>query len=401
LLNPHSSILGAASGRVLLLDALRAVALFGILQVNIQSFLFGGGDPLGYFLAPPRLIDTVVYLAIGTFVSLKFLSLFALLFGYGFTLQMRKLTRRHGLAGAKGHYRRRLTFLLVVGLAHGLLLYYGDILTGYAIAGFVLVAFAGSRSRQLLALARNAFIVYLLLSVPQVWLLVLARRAAPFEGDPSAVPQNVIEQFAVMVTGGYLEQLPLRVEDFLVQLWGLLFAVPLFVALFALGALAARQRWLERPQRFGRLWRRAVPLGLAGLVLSALGAWFNYGTMLDAPGDPDLIGYTLMGVAFPALALYLAWVVRRQGEPWMQAAIAWLAPAGRMPLTNYLMQSVLMGALLTGWGLALGLTLYRAELALLALAIVAVQIVLSRWWIARFGQGPVEWLWSRVTYGDR
>jgi uncharacterized protein len=85
----------------------------------------------------------------------------------------------------------------------------------------------------------------------------------------------------------------------------------------------------------------------------------------------------------------------------MQAAIAWLAPAGRMPLTNYLMQSVLMGALLTGWGLALGLTLHRAELALLALAIVAVQIVLSRWWIARFGQGPVEWLWSRVTYGDR
>jgi uncharacterized protein len=83
----------------------------------------------------------------------------------------------------------------------------------------------------------------------------------------------------------------------------------------------------------------------------------------------------------------------------MQRLITWLAPAGRMPLTNYLMQSVLMGVLLTGWGLALGLVLGRAELALLALAIVAVQIVLSRWWIARFRQGPVEWLWRKATYG--
>jgi uncharacterized protein len=386
------------SDRIALVDALRAIALFGILQVNIQSFLYGAGDPLGYFLAPPRPIDTAVYLAIGTFVSLKFLSLFALLFGYGFTLQMRKLTRRHGLAGAKGHYRRRLTFLLGVGLLHGLLLYYGDILTGYAIAGFILVAFAGSRSRRLLSVARNFFAVYLVMSVAQVWLLGQARRAAPFEGDPAAVPQDVIEQFAVMTTGSFAEQLPLRWEDYLLQCWGLIFSVPLFVALFALGALAARQRWLERPQRFARLWQRAMPVGVAALAASALGTWFNYQTMLTAPSDPDLTGYALMGIAFPALALYLAWIVRWQDRPWLQRLIAWLAPAGRMPLTNYLMQSVLMGLLLTGWGFALGLVLGRAELALLALAIVAVQIVVSRSWIARFGQGPVEWLWRKATY---
>jgi uncharacterized protein len=180
---------------------------------------------------------------------------------------------------------------------------------------------------------------------------------------------------------------------------GLVYSVPLFVALFALGALAARQRWIERPQRFVRLWQSALPIGLVGLLLSALGAWFNYRTMREAPGNPDLVGYTLMGLAFPALALYLAFIVRHRDAPWMQGLIAWLAPAGRMPLTNYLMQSVLMGALLTGWGLALGLVLGRAELALLALAIVAVQIVLSRWWIARFRQGPVEWLWRKATYG--
>jgi uncharacterized protein len=385
--------------RIELIDALRAIALFGILQVNIQSFLHGAGDPLGYFLAPPGALDTAVYLAIGTFVSLKFLSLFALLFGYGFTLQMRKLRQREGLAGAKRHYRRRLSFLLAVGLAHGLLLYYGDILTGYAIAGFVLVLYAGARSRRLLSVARNFFIAYLVLSLLQIVTIERARRAFPFEGDPSALPREILDQFAVMTTGTYLEQLPSRIEDFLLQCMGLVYSVPLFVALFALGALAARQRWIERPQRFVRLWQSALPIGLVGLLLSALGAWFNYRTMREAPGNPDLVGYTLMGLAFPALALYLAFIVRHRDAPWMQGLIAWLAPAGRMPLTNYLMQSVLMGALLTGWGLALGLVLGRAELALLALAIVAVQIVLSRWWIARFRQGPVEWLWRKATYG--
>jgi uncharacterized protein len=83
----------------------------------------------------------------------------------------------------------------------------------------------------------------------------------------------------------------------------------------------------------------------------------------------------------------------------MRPFIRCLAPAGRMPLTNYVAQSFVMGLLLSGWGLGLGAVFSRAELALLALAIVAVQIVASRAWIARFGQGPLEAMWRRATYG--
>jgi uncharacterized protein len=72
-----------------------------------------------------------------------------------------------------------------------------------------------------------------------------------------------------------------------------------------------------------------------------------------------------------------------------------------MPLSNYIAQSVAMGLLLSGWGFGLGAALGRAELALLALAIVVVQLIASRAWIARFGQGPLEALWSRATYGAR
>lgn len=91
-----------AGRRLESVDALRALALFGILQVNIQSFLHGAGDPLGYFLTPPRPIDTAVYLVIGTLVSLKFLALFAFLFGLGFALQMRGLRRRYREQGQRG-----------------------------------------------------------------------------------------------------------------------------------------------------------------------------------------------------------------------------------------------------------------------------------------------------------
>ena len=76
----------------------------------------------------------------------------------------------------------------------------------------------------------------------------------------------------------------------------------------------------------------------------------------------------------------------------------WLAPAGRMPLTNYLLQSIAMGASLSGWGLALASRLGYAETTALALAIFAAQLALSHWWLRRFGQGPLERVWRRWTY---
>jgi len=359
-----------AGRRLESVDALRALALFGILQVNIQSFLHGAGDPLGYFLTPPRPIDTAVY-----------------------------LVGQDGRREARRHYRRRLLFLLGVGVAHGTLLYYGDILTAYALAGFVLVLYADARPARLARAARNFFIGHAAILLALVGLTEWARRSLPPDFDVSQVPPGVIETFEVMVTGTWLEQLPLRVEHYLaLQGTTLVTGMPFILGLFTLGALAGRLGWLAHPGRHRRLWRAAVPLGAAGLAFSAAGTWLNYRTMVDTPGDPALWGFLLMGFGFAATALYLAWFVAQRDAPWMRRVIAWLAPAGRMPLTNYLMQAVILGALLTGWGLGWGAHLGRAELALLALAIVAVQIVVSRWWIGCVGQGPIEALWRRVTY---
>jgi uncharacterized protein len=119
---------------------------------------------------------------------------------------------------------------------------------------------------------------------------------------------------------------------------------------------------------------------------------------------PELLGgpaFVALSLTFPITGLYLALILAKRDTGWMRAVIGWLAPAGRMPLTNYLSQSVLMGLLLSGWGLGGGKDLGVAALALLALGIVVAQVVASRIWIARFGTGPVETLWRRATYGTR
>lgn len=386
--------------RIEVVDALRAFALVGILQVNIQSFVWGAGDPLGFFAEPPGTLEAAVHLTIGTFVSTKFLAIFAFLFGLGFALQWRSLRRSMTADQARAAYRRRLAFLLALGLAHGALLYFGDILAAYALVGFFLLRFATRRPAALVAAARVWWLAFLALTVASTAAIEFVRRALPAEEDPARVPVWALERLAAYTQGGYLEQIGPRVADYQSILGSMaLLAVPQIMGLFLLGAIAGRLGWLARPKRHAGLWRLALLIGVAALPVAMAGAWLNFVTMRDSPGDPSAIGYALQNVGAFAACLYVALFVRLHRRPSMQALVAWLAPAGRMPLTNYLLQSFAMGLLLSGWGLGLGASLGRAELALLALAIALVQLVASRAWIGRFGQGPVEAIWRRVTYG--
>jgi uncharacterized protein len=198
--------------------------------------------------------------------------------------------------------------------------------------------------------------------------------------------------------GGYAQQLPWRFFDYVSMLVLLAAQLPWLLGLFTLGMLAARQGWLTRPERHRHLWRMAGRWGAAALPVAALAAWLNYRLVTRTPPVVDDTVILLGFVGSATILLYLAWVVRYRRAAWLLAAIRWLAPAGRMALTNYLLQSVLMGVLLCGWGLGLGTRLGRAELAVLALAIVLAQLQVSRLWMRRWRQGPFEALWRRVTY---
>jgi uncharacterized protein len=183
---------------------------------------------------------------------------------------------------------------------------------------------------------------------------------------------------------------------FLWQAQANLLGLPMVIALMLTGMLAERAGWLRDPA--APAWDNARRIGLAiglpcGLVY---GAW----SLINSEVTDNLMmpgAMMLLQTASLTLSFAYAVMILRHAPSWL---VGVLAPAGRMPLTNYLLQSLAMGLLLTGWGLALGDALSYWQLSALALAIFTVQVLLSHWWLARRSQGPLEALWRAWTAGS-
>ena len=380
------------------IDALRGLALLGILQVNIQSFTWGAGEALGYLSQPPGVVESTLYFLQAAFFEGKFYPIFAFLFGVGIALQTRKLRRRYRTeaSAATNIHRRRLRFLFVLGLAHGFLLYCGDVLSAYAICGLAFLAFAPTRLRSLTKLAVGlGGLAALSLFLPVILLAVLDAGEA---GDE--IPQSIVQAHFIYCHEGFFAQMGQRALD---ELWQQIASIPTFwplvLALLALGALAGRLGWLQHPRRHPTVWRRAGAIGLAaGLPLALLGAAMSVSRARNAPGPDSGWEDVVVGASSLLSAAYVAGAVHAFDRPWGRGAMRWLASAGRLSLTNYVGQSLLMGALLSGWGLGLGASASRTQLTGLALLIFAGQVAMSRWVLANFRQGPLEALWRRWTY---
>lgn len=156
------------------------------------------------------------------------------------------------------------------------------------------------------------------------------------------------------------------------------------------------------------LFRRLLWWGLVlGVVGNALFVFDSYAVEHDIL-DPasTLFAATLLpvNIGIPAMSLfYLSAIVLLFQRPRWQSRLLWLAPVGRMALTNYLVQTLFHLFIFYGYGIGLGL-MGRGGTSVcipLSLAIFALQILYSRWWLARFRFGPAEWLWRTLTYGAR
>lgn len=374
------------TGRDERIDALRGFALLGILLVNIQSFAWGGTNPAGYLQEDASVLDRALFFITVAFINLKFMPLFAMLFGVGFSLLLNKLHTMTATPHAV--FRRRMLFLFAFGLLHGLFFYFGDITHMYALAGVLLLLYAdrgiASLKRALALWWTGALALTLLLTVGLVGNVP----------DPIELAMELERNFVVFTQGSYLEQLPTRSDLFLDIVIANVIGLPLTVALMLTGMLAHRAGWLA--DRNAAAWRTARRIGLAVGVPSAL----IYGGLLYVEADVYRLGAFSAVAAVPGfisvtLAFAYAALFLTRASP---TVIGWLAPAGRMPLTNYLLQSVAMGALLSGWGLALAPHLAYAETALLAVVIFLAQLALSRWWVRRWKQGPLEHAWRQWTY---
>ncbi|AQT74879.1 DUF418 domain-containing protein [Streptomyces sp. fd1-xmd] len=385
----------AAPRRLSHVDALRGFALWGILLVNITfmaSAYRGTGMDDPAFGSP---LDTAVRFLTEVFFEAKFYLLFSFLFGYSFTLQIASADRDG--AAFLPRFLRRCAGLFVLGLCHAVLLFPGDILTTYAVLGLVLLAVHRIRPRTAVRAAVALFTVtaagYLLLA----WAL-----AATGGGgiDTAAVTEQgrqateALRGDAASVVGAHLRQLP----DVVFML--AFFQAPAAFAAFLLGLAAGKRRALTDLARHTPFLRR---LQWAGFTLGIAGGlvWAHAGHGYS--GTPyQLVAVAVDVVTAPLLAAaYAATVLRTLAGPRGRRLAAALAPAGRMTLTNYLTQSLVLAFVFTGFGAALVGRVSPALVTLTALALFAVQLVFSRWWLARHPYGPVEWALRAVTLAQR
>ena len=378
------------AARLVRIDVLRGCAVFGILLINVWGFVHGYTSyRYGVADAATDWTDQAVVFFAASFAEQKFYPIFAFLFGAGFALRWRERPQ----AWFSAEYRNRLRWLLRCGVLHGTLLWLGDILTGYALAGRWLLANASGRLRSLMPKLRMVLIVNL---------IVLAVIAA-LEMMTLPVDEMVGEALVareVYTLGGWSDIALARLRDYTVNLFSLLFFLPRIVLLFLLGVVAVRLGWLIRPLRHRAAWLCVLQWGMG--IGIPINLWWGYVSMRSMSDPYNLpagssVASALIEVGGPILAAgYIAAVILAP-QALIGRLAPWLAPVGRMALTNYLMQSLLLMVLLQGFGLGLGAQLSRVGLLQLCVGIMLFQLLLSRWWLAGKRQGPMEAIWRRYT----
>lgn len=387
------------SDRIVALDVLRGFALFGILVVNTLTF----AEPtqtlshFGYMARP----DAWLYFAVNWIAIGKFYGLFSFLFGVGFAVQM----ARWGSHGPS-RFRRRLAVLLGLGLLHGLLLWEGDILLTYAMAGLILSWFRQAEPRSLLKWA----LIFLGLGVlsyaclgGMFWLILKidpARSGEIMKELQSDALKDAAQALQVLGSGSYREVLAFRAEEFLMRLSSSVFMLPHVLCMFLLGLWAGKRQLVDNWAASTALRQRMLWSGLLiGLPVSALAAWMGRGGFAASFHGVILsIAINLVGASFLTFG-YVAVLLRLLASPrWGRWVLA-LRWSGRMALTNYLTQSLVMTSVFYGYGLGLyGQLPFYASLSI-ALSLACAQVPLSRWWLSRHAMGPMEWVWRRHTYG--
>jgi uncharacterized protein len=379
------------SARLDILDALRGSALLGILLLHAV-------EHWDFVVAPegrPAWLATLDNHAMGWAYTLfggKAYAIFALMFGISFHLTLQSWRAKATQPSAR--FLWRLALLGTLGYVHGLL-YCGDILTVIAVLGVPLVLLnrLGTRALGGVALA-------LLLQSPQ-WPEVFRVLADPaYQPAPPRHWALYAQTTPVFSAGSFTELLALNAWTGQAAKWWWMLETwrwPQMLGLFACGLLLGRSGVLHDPARLRRLAWRALAAGVAGSLLVALA---RHG--VDALGLKDLRHMAVANLAgmlgnLAQMAVWAGGFVLLYGWARARRVLALLVPYGRMSLTGYVTQAVAGVPFFYGFGLGM----YRHVGPFMAvgfgLAVFVVQLAFAHWWLARYTQGPLEWLWRAAT----
>lgn len=367
------------------LDILRGFSLLGILLVNMKSF----HEPVLYessFVSSGDWPDRLIEQFINLFAQASFYPLFSFLFGAGSVIFYER-------AKEKGHsferyYSKRLFGLLIIGLVHASFIWHGDILTNYAIVGFIFMIFL---KWSAVRLWKWALWILIMPNVLMSLLLLVA-----YAGDPKSISLNdygsqksIQQSLEAYQTGSYFEVTQQRLADWVYvnNPANGIFLVLSILPLFMLGASAYKSGWFHQSKVHE--WKRAALIsGAAAAVFKGLPYYWEENVLTQhlqlSIGGPAL---TLFYVSFGLLAL----------NKW-QFKLSPIRAVGRGSLSNYLLQSIICTFLFYAYGLGFYGEITELTGLILVVIIYGLQVALSHMWFKRFTFGPVEWLLRKWIY---
>jgi uncharacterized protein len=392
----------AAQGpaRIRSLDVLRGVGVLGMLAVHIQLFAFPSlarWNPTAY--GDLQGVNWWVWLATFVLADGKFISIFAMLLGVSIVMLA-------GEAGGRADpawpvHWRRMAVLLMLGLLHAYLLWYGDMLVPLALSGAVVFFARRLSPGRLLILGGLTFAIASALSFALTWSTAQSDPAALAAWKEQWTPRPaIIAREIAQYRGGWAQQMAHRVPAALETetvafvtrlLWQMTGLMLLGMALFKLDVLSA-----ARSRGF---YLRMGTLGFgAGTLLIALGIWRSFAT------NWDLLDFALVseqlhywGNLFVALG-WTSLVMLLCQRGWLLRPVA---AVGRMALTNYLLQTVICTTIFYGHGFGLFGRIDRAGQLAIVVGVWAFQLLASSAWLRYFAVGPIEWITRLLVFGRR
>ncbi|KAB3532823.1 DUF418 domain-containing protein [Alkaliphilus serpentinus] len=394
--------------RIRELDIVRGFALLGVLLVNLAAFnstLFSELASIGPLSNPLNLellSDRLATLFIQILGEGKFYTIFSFLFGLGFYIFMERAEAK-GVSPNKLFVKRSF-FLLLFGIIHFSLVWYGDILHVYGVVGFLLLPFKNCSYKTirnwLIALLIISTLFMVLSSVSNALLENLSSDL--YDAQMASYRHMADKSIDVYQNGSFLEIIRYRLgEEAFYIVFYLIFMIPKILGMFLIGLYVGKRKIfkdIEGNQIFiKKVWRVG---GLIGILSTIVYVLIEFSVISLNPILSAGAFHFFKEIATIFLSMfYVTSLMLLYRKASFKKLLSPLGYIGQMALTNYLVQCTIASLIYYGHGLGLVNKVGLATGILFTLVIYSVQIVTSKLWLNRFKYGPFEWIWRQLTYG--
>ncbi|WP_414043854.1 DUF418 domain-containing protein [Macrococcus animalis] len=375
--------------RIESIDILRGMSIIGILFMNIVGFHMNEvyTDPLMYFDSP---VDQWLYKLNILFIHNSFYPIFAFLFGFGLAIMAENITRR-GNNFIPVLYRRTAA-LLVFGLLHGFFLFYGDILNVYAVLGFIAILFLLLPNVITLIAALLLAVIYMFRSFPVM--ISVFMQPDFFGKEFYGFEQSQNEWIKVMTSGDFGNILQYN-QEFFYQGFTAINPDTTIGYFLSIMPFILMGMYVKRADLLKAIVENKKTMLVLSFVFAILGITLKYLMItyeINASASSEYIYY---GGVMLSIS-YIIWVTLLTEYAPIKKAFTPFLLMGKMSFTLYIMQSIIMFIVFYGFKLYGQLTI--AQVYLVAIAIVMFQIVFTTLYFKKFKQGPLEWIWRKITY---